>query len=167
MTPLPSRNVGHANSRSRRRVFSIPNACLSFFRCALTPLGSLPIIVRGARSHSMMKKVLVALAVLCALSGWLPAQEPKPSAPPSAPQNPSTPTVIKIPVYLVNVPLTVTDKKNRLVIMMTKDDFNLFEDGKRQTIQYFSRETDLALRIGLLIDTSNSIRDRLRFEQQA
>jgi VWFA-related protein len=51
--------------------------------------------------------------------------------------------------------------------MMTKDDFNLFEDGKPQSIQYFSRETDLALRIGLLIDTSNSIRDRLRFEQQA
>jgi VWFA-related protein len=51
--------------------------------------------------------------------------------------------------------------------MMTKDDFDLFEDGKAQTIQYFSRETDLALRIGLLIDTSNSIRDRLHFEQQA
>jgi VWFA-related protein len=82
-------------------------------------------------------------------------------------QTPTNPTVIKIPVNLVNVPLTVTDKKNRLVIMMTKDDFDLFEDGKPQTIQYFSRETDLALRIGLLIDTSNSIRDRLRFEQQA
>ena len=82
-------------------------------------------------------------------------------------ETPTSPTVIKVPVYLVNVPLTVTDKKNRLVIMMTKDDFNLFEDGKPQTIQYFSRETDLALRIGLLIDTSNSIRDRLRFEQQA
>jgi VWFA-related protein len=68
---------------------------------------------------------------------------------------------------LVNVPLTVTDKKGRLVIMMTKDDFNLLEDKTPQTIQYFSRETDLALRIGLLIDTSNSIRDRLRFEQQA
>ena len=115
----------------------------------------------------MIKKVLVALLVLCALSGWLLAQEAKPSAPPSTTQTPTNPTVIKIPVYLVNVPLTVTDKKNRLVIMMTKDDFNLFEDGKPQTIQYFSRETDLALRIGLLIDTSNSIRDRLRFEQQA
>ena len=54
-----------------------------------------------------------------------------------------------------------------MVIMMTKDDFSLFEDGKPQTIEYFSRETDLALRIGLLIDTSNSIRDRLHFEQQA
>ena len=115
----------------------------------------------------MIKRILATLLVLCALPGWLPAQETKPSTPPSTVQTPTNPTVIKVPVYLVNVPLTVTDKKNRLVIMMTKDDFNLFEDGKPQTIQYFSRETDLALRIGLLIDTSNSIRDRLRFEQQA
>lgn len=115
----------------------------------------------------MMKRILAAMILLYALPGWLPAQEAEPSAPQSTVQTPTSPTILKIPVYLVNVPLTVTDKKNRLVIMMTKDDFNLFEDGKPQSIQYFSRETDLALRIGLLIDTSNSIRDRLRFEQQA
>ena len=115
----------------------------------------------------MLKRILAAMILLYALPGWLPAQEAKPSAPQSTVQTPTSPTILKIPVYLVNVPLTVTDKKNRLVIMMTKDDFNLFEDGKPQSIQYFSRETDLALRIGLLIDTSNSIRDRLRFEQQA
>ena len=120
----------------------------------------------------MIKRILATILVLSTLPGWISAQETKPSTPPSTVQTPTvqTPTnpiVIKIPVYLVNVPLTVTDKKNRLVIMMTKDDFNLFEDGKPQPIQYFSRETDLALRIGLLIDTSNSIRDRLRFEQQS
>jgi len=115
----------------------------------------------------MMKRILAAMILLYALPGWLPAQQAKPSTPQSTVETPTNPRVIRIPVYLVNVPLTVTDKKNRLVIMRTKDDFNLFEDGKPQTIQYFSRETDLALRIGLLIDTSNSIRDRLRFEQQA
>ncbi len=124
----------------------------------------------------MMKRIAASLFAVCAFSGWLAAQDAKPNVPPSpeakpgtssTPQAPSNPTVIRVPVYLVNVPLTVTDKKNRLVIMMTKDDFNLFEEGKPQTIQYFSRETDLALRIGLLIDTSNSIRDRLRFEQEA
>ena len=115
----------------------------------------------------MIKKILAAFFVLCALPGWFPAQEAKPSAPQTTTQPPTTSTILRVPVNLVNVPLTVTDKKNRLVIMMTKDDFNLFEDGKPQTIQYFSRETDLALRIGLLIDTSNSIRGRLRFEQQA
>jgi VWFA-related protein len=115
----------------------------------------------------MMKRILATLLVLGALPAGLCSQEAKPSAPPSSVQTPSNPTVIHVPVYLVDVPLTVTDKKNRLVIMMTKDDFNLFEDGTPQTIQYFSRETDLAMRIGLLIDTSNSIRGRLRFEQQA
>jgi len=125
----------------------------------------------------MMKRILLIVVALCALPGGLPAQETQPSPPasttppnatsPSTTQTPTNPTVIRVPVNLVNVPLTVTDKKNRLVIMMTKDDFNLFEDAKPQTIQYFSRETDLALRIGLLIDTSNSIRDRLRFEQQS
>jgi VWFA-related protein len=115
----------------------------------------------------MIKRVLATLLVLFALPGWLPAQEAKPGTPTAPVETPTSPTTIKIPVYLVEVPLSVTDKKNRPVIMMTKDDLDLFEDGKPQTIQYFSRETDLPLRIGLLIDTSNSIRERLRFEQQA
>lgn len=137
----------------------------------------------------MMKRILTTVLALCAVAAWMPAQEQNPFAPPptagtqpvksNTPANTpvntppgaalttTSPSVIHVPVYLVNVPLTVTDKKGRLVIMMTKDDFNLSEDGKPQTIQYFSRETDLALRIGLLIDTSNSIRDRLHFEQEA
>jgi len=115
----------------------------------------------------MIKRILATMLVLCALPGWLPAQETKPATPPSAVQTPTNPTIIHVPVNLVNVPLTVTDKKGHQAIMLTRDDFNLFEDGKPQPIQYFSRETDLALRIGLLIDISNSIRDRLRFEQQA
>ncbi len=74
---------------------------------------------------------------------------------------------IKVRVELVNVLFTVVDKKSHLVIDLTKDDFNVFEDNKPQRIQYFSRESNLPLRIGLLIDTSNSIRDRLHFEQEA
>ena len=115
----------------------------------------------------MVKRLFATAVLLCALPVWLLAQQAKP-APAPTPEQPSTsPTIIHIPVNLVNVPLTVTDKKNRLVIMLTKDDFNAFEDGQPQAIKYFSRETDLALRIGILIDTSNSIRDRFRFEQQA
>jgi VWFA-related protein len=105
-----------------------------------------------------------------AWAAWLPAQEQtaKPTPAPSSAQNLTNPTVIKIPVYLVSVPLTVTDKKNHLLrIDLTKDNLTAFEDGVPQTIKYFSRESDLALRIGILIDTSNSIRDRLHFEQQA
>jgi VWFA-related protein len=95
------------------------------------------------------------------------AQEAKPSTPPASPQTAASSQVYKVRVELVNVLMTVTDKKNRTVIDMTKDDFHVFEGGQPQTIRYFSRETDLPLRIAILIDTSNSIRDRLRFEQEA
>jgi len=115
----------------------------------------------------MIKRVLAIVVLLCALAGWLVAQDAKPSAPPAAPQPPSGSQTIRVRVELVNVLMTVTDRKNRLVIHMTKDDFNVFEDSKPQTIRYFSRESDLPLRIAILIDTSNSIRDRLRFEQEA
>jgi VWFA-related protein len=115
----------------------------------------------------VIKRIFATVLVLCALAGWLRAQAAKPGAPQTRIETPTQPTIIRVPVNLVNVPLTVTDQKNHLVINLTKDDFKIFEDGKPQTIQYFSRETDLALRIGLLIDTSNSVRVRLSFEQQA
>jgi Ca-activated chloride channel homolog len=74
---------------------------------------------------------------------------------------------IRVQVNLVNVLFTVTDKKGRMVLTLNQDDFRLFEDNRPQTIRFFSRETDLPLRIGLLIDTSNSVRERLHFEQEA
>jgi Ca-activated chloride channel family protein len=115
----------------------------------------------------MIKRVLAVTLLVCALPGWLVAQEAKPSTPLASQQPPSSSQSIRVRVELVNVLMTVTDKKNRLVIHMTKDDFHVFEDGRPQTVRYFSRETDLPLRIAILIDTSNSIRDRLRFEQEA
>lgn len=70
-------------------------------------------------------------------------------------------------VNLVDVLFTVLNRRNKLVADLGKDDFKIFDDGKPQSIRYFSRQTDLPLRIGLLMDTSNSIRDRLKFEQDA
>ena len=59
-------------------------------------------------------------------------------------------------VDVVNVIATVRDKNGGLVTDLEKDDFVLKEDGREQTIQYFSRQTDLPLTIGLLVDTSMS-----------
>lgn len=70
-------------------------------------------------------------------------------------------------VDLINVLFTVTDKRGRLVTDLNKSDITLAEDNKPQTITNFSRETDLPLTIALLIDTSTSIRDRFKFEQDA
>jgi VWFA-related protein len=77
------------------------------------------------------------------------------------------PTRITVEVTRVNMLFTVMDKKGRFVTNLNKDDFELVENKRPQTIQDFSAETDLPLRLGILIDTSNSIRDRFRFEQQA
>jgi len=113
----------------------------------------------------MMKKPFVVLFVLGGLVGSLAAQETVGNARPATTQVPTD--KIKVRVDLVNVLMTATNKKNRLVSDLGKDDFRVFEDDKPQTIRYFSRETDLPLRIGVLVDTSSSIRDRLRFEQEA
>ncbi|MCL6481643.1 MAG: VWA domain-containing protein [Firmicutes bacterium] len=70
-------------------------------------------------------------------------------------------------VDLVNMVFTVTDRQGKFVTNLTKEDFQVFEEGQEQKIEFFSQETDLPLRIGLLLDTSNSIRNRLQFQQEA
>src|SRR5450432_905610 len=77
------------------------------------------------------------------------------------------PTRISVEVTRVNMLFTVMDKKGRFVSDLVKDDFELIENKRVQTIQGFSAETDLPLRLGILIDTSNSVRDRFKFEQEA
>ena len=68
-------------------------------------------------------------------------------------------------VKVVNVLTTVRDKKGSIVNNLTKDDFKLTQDGQPQTIRYFTRETDLPLTLGLLIDTSYSQRRVLEQER--
>jgi len=72
-----------------------------------------------------------------------------------------------INVDLVNVLFTVTDRRGKLVTDLAQKELKLFEDNRVQSITNFSRETDLPLTIALLIDTSTSIRDRFKFEQEA
>ena len=74
---------------------------------------------------------------------------------------------ITVDVNRVNMLFTVMDRKGRFVTDLTRDDFELIENKRPQTVQEFSAETDLPLRLGILIDTSNSIRDRFKFEQEA
>jgi VWFA-related protein len=74
---------------------------------------------------------------------------------------------ITLDVTRVNMLFTVSDKKGRFVTNLAKGDFDITENKKPQTVLEFTAETDLPLRIGILIDTSNSIRDRFRFQQEA
>jgi VWFA-related protein len=83
------------------------------------------------------------------------------------PARPDEATIITVDVTRVNLLYTVTDRKGRFVTDLTKDDFEVIESKKPQAIQEFTAESDLPLRLGILIDTSNSIRDRFKFEQEA
>ena len=76
-------------------------------------------------------------------------------------------TKIAVEVKAVSVLATVRDKKGKIISNLTKDDFELQEDGKPQTINYFARESDLPLRLGLLVDTSLSQRRVLEQERSA
>src|SRR6202165_4006889 len=102
------------------------------------------------------------------------SQDTKPqSAPPAKPtgsaQEPpqQSDQTIKTVVNLVDVLFTVLNRRNKLVPELDKNDFKIWDDKAPQEIRYFSKQTDLPLRIGMLLDTSNSIRDRIKFEQDA
>jgi Ca-activated chloride channel family protein len=77
------------------------------------------------------------------------------------------PGKLVVHVDLVNVLFTVTDRKGKLVTDLGKDNLKIYEDNKLQMITNFAQETDLPLTVALLIDTSTSIRDRFKFEQEA
>lgn len=120
-----------------------------------------------------MRKGVAAILLIGSLAFLAAAQSPGSQGQPDE-QKKNEPAVettnsktIKVTSDLVNVLFTVFDKKNRMVVDLTRDDVRVLEDNKPQSIRFFSRESDLPLRIGMLIDTSNSIRERLHFEQEA
>jgi len=87
---------------------------------------------------------------------------------PAASQDDNSVTTIRKVVNEVNVVFTVTDKHGHYVKDLKKDDFKIVDDNKPAVdVSSFRAETDLPLEVGLLIDASNSIRDRFKFEQEA
>jgi Ca-activated chloride channel family protein len=105
---------------------------------------------------------VVALSLLAILPGQSQTKDP-PSAQAPSPQDPR----ITLDVSRVNMLFTVSDKRGRFITDLNKDDFEIFETKKPQTIIEFAAEADLPLRLAILIDTSNSVRDRFHFQQEA
>jgi VWFA-related protein len=104
-----------------------------------------------------------------------PAQEPS-SAPAAAPAQSSAdqpPANDEVPRFVVgsnevNVAFTVTDKHGHRVTDLKQSDFRVLDDNKPvEEIRSFHNDTNLPLRVGLLIDASNSVRDRFKFEQES
>jgi Ca-activated chloride channel homolog len=116
----------------------------------------------------MKVRVIVCAIGLLGFAVWAaqqnPPQAPKQQLPP--PQS-DEPTRISVEVTRVNMLFTVTDKKGKFVTNLGKDDFEVIDSKKPQAIAEFTAESDLPLRLAVLVDTSNSIRERFRFEQEA
>jgi len=124
----------------------------------------------GSRVRACTWQGLCFLLFLTCLSSPAGSQQPQQAQPqgqqPSQQQSPAPPK-ISVSVKVVNVLASVRNKHGEIVRNLTKDDFELQEDGRPQTISYFSRETDLPLTLGLLVDTSGSQRRVLDQERSA
>ncbi len=126
----------------------------------------------------------LAAAPLCAQTQ--PATPPQPSPAPPAAQSQKTPapaqqqadeptpssdepiTTIKVQVNEVNLIFTVTDKKGRFITGLKRENFGLLDDGRPPVaVLRFSQQTNLPLRVGIMLDTSSSIRQRFQFEQDS
>jgi len=112
-------------------------------------------------------RMLYPAVALLSMSLALNSQPKNAKADKTAPPDSQDKNRITLDVSRVNMLFTVSDKKGRFITDLTKDDFDVFESKKSQNIIEFSAESDLPLRLAILIDTSNSIRERFRFQQEA
>jgi VWFA-related protein len=75
---------------------------------------------------------------------------------------------IRVQVNEVNLIFTVTDKKGRFITGLKRENFGLLDDGRPPVaVLRFSQQTNLPLRVGIMLDTSSSIRQRFQFEQDS
>ena len=98
-----------------------------------------------------------------------PAASQAVSSSPSKPDNNTEPvSTLKVSTNEVNVVFTVTDKHGRRITDLKQNDFQVLDDNKPPAqINSFHSETNLPLQVALLIDASNSVRDRFKFEQES
>ena len=119
----------------------------------------------------------VLILIFCFTCFFSAAQtQPQAGNPPAQPQQQAPPskveqlpgTKITTSVDVVNVVFTVTNDDGKFVRDLTQNQFRVLDNNKPpQEITSFEAQTNLPLRVGLLIDASNSIRERFKFEQQA
>lgn len=70
-------------------------------------------------------------------------------------------------ITIVTVPVIVTDPDDRFITKLTKEDFEIYEDKKKQEIESFRDETGLPLFVAVLMDTSSSVKPKLKFQKEA
>ena len=124
---------------------------------------------------------IVTLGALAQSPQNAPAQVNAPASQPQAntattgqkPAEATDPNDESLPKFVsrsdeVNVVFTVMDKKGRRITDLKQKDFSVVDDNKPpEHVRSFQAETNLPLQVGLLIDASNSVRDRFKFEQES
>jgi VWFA-related protein len=101
------------------------------------------------------------------IPGQVPAQSDVQAPPPAASSDQPTTTIV-VRTNEVNLIFTVTDKKGRFITGLKRESFGLLDDGRPQVaVKEFKQQTNLPLRVGIMLDTSSSIRQRFQFEQDS
>jgi len=122
-------------------------------------------------SYNQVRHFAAGLCLVMCAGVWTAAQSQNPPAPPPAQDqqqgNEEPLQTFKAEVNVVNLFFNVKDKHGMLIPNLTKDDFQVFEDGKPQTIKYFAAESNQPLTLGIMIDTSASQTRVLTIEQEA
>ncbi len=109
-----------------------------------------------------MTAKMSAMVLLCCLGGPALGQQ----APPRVRPDDQSVETFKVDVNVVNLFFNVKDKRGALITDLGKDQFDIYEDGKPQTIKYFSAEADQPLTLGILIDSSVSQERVLPMEKE-
>jgi Ca-activated chloride channel family protein len=119
--------------------------------------------------RSLLLFLLGACVVLAQTAPSEPAKEPAPPAKPAAVDTPQEPagSPIRVQVNEVIVPITVTDEKGRFVSDLDRKDFKIFDEGKEQSIEFFTRERSQPVVVGFLVDQSNAQRLHWKTYQDA
>lgn len=132
----------------------------------------------GSSAPALLLTLALAAAPLCAQTAPPPAT-PAPAtiqpqtASSTQQNNPAQPAdepipTIKVQVNEVNLIFTVTDKKGRFITGLQRQNFGLLDDGRPpEAVLGFTQQTNLPLRVGIMLDTSSSIRQRFQFEQDS
>lgn len=113
-----------------------------------------------------MKKLFGLFSLIFILSGLAFAQNPQPT--PTPPVRRDSDIIAAPDVFEVRLPITVLDKKKKPVQGLTKNDFQILENGRPQEITFFSDERDNPpVWVGVLMDTSPSTAGKMKFSKEA
>lgn len=115
----------------------------------------------------MLNRMTRGIAALIVLSISLAPTFGTATTAAQAPAKQGQEPVLRARVELVSVFATVRDSKKKILADLTKEDFTILEDNESQKVEFFSRETNLPITLGLLIDTSGSQERVLGAEQEA